>query len=74
MSFKTCPRRSPITSSRNTAKHIFHGTQYSDSRYIAHEQVRRNSEFGTSGGLNSLTRELRSYIGMDGTNGGFACG
>jgi hypothetical protein len=41
---------------------------------IRHEQFRRNSEFGTSGGFESLTKEVRSYIGMNGTNGGFACG
>src|SRR5258708_27520711 len=44
-------KRSPLTSSRNTAKHIFRCTQYGDTRYVAHEQVRRNSEFGTSGGF-----------------------
>src|SRR5258708_2271202 len=59
-------RKSPV----NRASRLESYTQLLVSRLTG----QRNSEFGTSGGFEFLTRELRSYIGMNGTNGGFACG
>ncbi len=41
---------------------------------IRREQVRRIASSALPVVLNSLTRELRSYIGMNGTNGGFQFG
>jgi hypothetical protein len=39
---------------------------------IRHEQIRRNSEFNTSGGFEFPDEIASAYIGMNGTNGGFA--